>query len=169
MSDNLSYEELWNRVNGLPPEEQKTAMELLAAVGIDLSRKIPGLTGTGVCGFIFGDKVYKADSHKEVCLTLTGILLRMHREKEDRLFEIKGTKKKYFSKNPYDFRHGYEGVIGTDVFMDTNENAVQLNRRCQRILQAFGYNPSSVVIMPDPGGVCRTRKRTGQTHRHGKG
>jgi hypothetical protein len=57
MSDNLSYEELRNRVNELPPEEKKTAMEMLAAGGIDLSQKNPGLTGTGVSGFIFGGKL----------------------------------------------------------------------------------------------------------------
>jgi len=149
MSDNLSYEELRNRVNELPPEEKKTAMEMLAAGGIDLSQKNPGLTGTGVSGFIFGGKVYKADSHKDVCLTLAGILLRMHPEKDDRLFTIRGRIKKYFSKNPSDFKHGYERVKGTDVFMDTNENAVQLNRRCQRVLQAFGHNPSLLAVIPD--------------------
>ena len=147
--NNNSYEEIQSKLKQLPPEEQKTAMELLSKIHVDLSKGRSHLTGTGVSGFIFENKVYKTSSHKDIFLNLMRIILTMYPEKANRIFDIKGRKKKYFSKNVSDFEHHYERIKGTDIFADTNENAVQLNRRCQRILQAFGFYPDSLIVIPD--------------------
>ena len=84
---------------------------------------------------------------KDVFLKIMHILLRDYPEKREVIFTIRGRTKKYFSTNPSDFTNVYEKIKGTNIYVDTNENAPQLNRRCQRLLQKFGIDPDSLIII----------------------
>jgi hypothetical protein len=142
-----TYDDLHKSLGKMSEEEKEAALSLLAKIGIDLTKRKGELTGSQVCGFIFQNKTHGADSHKDVFLKLTDFLLRNYPDKREVVFSIKGTKKKYFSTNPSDFKHGYEKIRGTNIYVDTNENAAQLNRRCQRLLQAFGFDPDELLIL----------------------
>ena len=148
MSVNLSMDELRGKLEQMSTEEKGIALTLLAKVGVDLSKPKGELTGTGVAAFIFQNKIYAADSHKDVFINLTQLLIQKYPDKKEAIFSIQGRKKKYFSRSVSDFRHGYEKIRGTDIFVDTNENATQLNRRCQRLLQTFGFVSGLLTIIP---------------------
>ena len=144
----VSIDTLRSSVKSLPPENRAQFLSVLSKMGIDLSRCKSDLTGTGVAGFIYGNAFHEAESHKDVFLKVVEVILNSHSNEEEKIFEIKGTKKKYFSRSPGDFSHGYEKISGTSIYADTNENAAQLNRRCQRVLQKFGIDPSTLIIIP---------------------
>jgi hypothetical protein len=148
MGMGISVDVLRKNLATLAPEEQSKALELLASVKIDLSKARGDLTGTEVSGFIFDGQVHPAESHKDAFIKLTQLAARKFLEKSSVLLTIQGRTKKYFSTTPRDFKHGYEKIKGTDYYADTNENAAQLNRRCQRILQAFGVDPTTFTIIP---------------------
>lgn len=147
-SKNTTFEELRNNLQKMGPEEQANALTLLSKINIDLSKNRGDLTGTGVYGFIFDNEMHKAESHKDVFLKLTQLIVRKFPDRVDDLFQIQGRTKKYFSKSVSDFKHGYERIKGSDIIVDTNENAAQLNRRCQRILQTFGIDPATFIVIP---------------------
>jgi dephospho-CoA kinase len=132
----------------MAPEEKAKALALLSSINIDLSKSKGDLTGTGVSGFIFYDILYEADSHKDAFLKLTQLIVRKFPDQVEVLLRIQGTSKKYFSKSVSDLKQNYEKIKGTDIYADTNESAVQLNRRCQKILQAFGVDPTTFIIIP---------------------
>ncbi|MBW1965937.1 MAG: hypothetical protein JRI48_00885 [Deltaproteobacteria bacterium] len=140
--------ELRSRVESLPPEDKERALNLLTELDIDLSKRNDNLTGTGVSGFIFENRFYKAESHKEIFLKVAEIILKKYPNERGKIFSVKGRKKVYFSRNFTDFRHNYELISGTDIYADINENAAQLNRRCQKILQVYGISPSSLTVIP---------------------
>lgn len=148
MSAIITIGELRDNLAKMTPEEQNKALALLSSINIDLSTSRGDLTGTGVSAFIFDNKIHAADSHKDAFIKLTQLLVRKFPDQVDVLFRIQGRSKKYFSKSVADFKHGYERIRGTDILVDTNENAAQLNRRCQKILQAFGVDPTSYILIP---------------------
>ena len=142
-----TYDDLHKSLGKMTEEEKNTALSLLAKIGIDLTMRKGELTGSQVFGFIFQNKTHHADLHKDVFLKLTDFLIRNYPDKREVVFSIQGTKKKYFSTNSSDFKHGYEKIRGTNIYVDTNENAAQLNRRCQRLLQVFGIDPDELVVI----------------------
>lgn len=142
-----TFDDIRNNLGKMSDQEKELALSLLANIGIDLTKRKGELTGTHVGGFIFQNKTHQADSHKDVFLKIIHILLRDYPEKREVIFTIQGRTKKYFSTNPSDFTHGYEKIKGTNIYVDTNENAAQLNRRCQRLLQTFGIDPDSLIII----------------------
>ncbi len=148
MSVKNTFEDLRINLQKMEPEEQTKALALLSKINIDLSKNRGELTGTGVSGFIFDNRMHEAESHKDVFVKLTHLIIRKFPSQADDLFQIQGRTKKYFSKSVSDFKHRYERIKGTDIIVDTNENAAQLNRRCQRMLQAFGIDPATFIIIP---------------------
>lgn len=144
----MNLDQLRSNISLLPQDQQKKARSLLSKMGIDLTQPNIRLTGTGVAFFSLEDQIIEAESHIDVYLKVCAIILKKYPEFEEEILKIRGTKKKYFSKSVGDFRHGYEQIAGTRIYTDTNENAIQLNRRCQKILQVVGLDPSSLWIMP---------------------
>jgi hypothetical protein len=143
----LSVDQLRLNIKSLPIEQQNKALLLLSGMGIDITQPNNNLTGTGVVGFFLEGQHYEADSHRAVYLMVLSIILRKHPEHEEKILKIKGTKKKYFSKSAGDFKHDYTQISGTRIYTDINENAAQLNRRCQKVLQTVGIDPSSLWVM----------------------
>jgi len=148
MTIRLAVDDLRSKLEEMTAEEKENLLSILAKIGVDFSKRKGELTGTRVAAFIFQNRTHQADSHKDVFVRLTQLLLREYPDKKEVVFTIQGRTKKYFSMNPLDFKHGYERIKGTNIFVDTNENAAQLNRRCQRLLQAFGIDPSALTIIP---------------------
>ena len=144
----LTVDDLRSKLEEMTAEEKENTLSLLAKIGVDFTKHKGELTGTHVGGFIFQNRTHQADSHKDVFVKLTQLLVRDYPDKKYVVFSIQGRKKKYFSTNPSDFKHGYERIKGTNIYVDTNENASQLNRRCQRLLQSFGIDPDTLTIIP---------------------
>lgn len=137
-------------IEAMSEDEKKTALSALAKLKIDMSQLKSELRGTQVVGFIFNKKIYNALTHKEVFVKFIEIISSMFIENIDLLFSIKGTKKIYFSYDCKDFKISYDCIFlrnGKKLYIDTNDNAPQLNRRCQRVLQCFGFSPDALVIL----------------------
>lgn len=148
MNDKITIDNLRNNIAKMQPDDKAIILEALSRINIDLSKSKGELTGTGVYGFIFDNAMHEAYSHKDAYIKITQLVARKYPDKVELLLGIQGKTKKYFSKSVSDFPHGYEKIKGTDIYADTNENAKQLNRRCQRILQTFGIDPSTLLIIP---------------------
>lgn len=143
----ITVDTLKSKLDSLSADDKMKALEALSAVGIDFSQNKKELTNTKVVAFVLGIEAFKVVSHKEIFLKIAEIVLRKFPDKEHLIFEIKGTKKIYFSRDQSDFKNDYEPILGTKIYADTNENASQLNRRCQRILQKYGIDPASLLVI----------------------
>ena len=136
-------------IETMPEDERKRAFSVLAKLKVDMSTCKSELSGTQVVGFIFNNKIQNAQTHKEIFVKVVGIISSMFPDDIDRFFTIKGTKKTYFSYDFKDFTISYDSILlrnGKKLYIDTNDNAPQLNRRCQRVLQCFGFPPDELVI-----------------------
>ena len=98
MSNSLSLADLRANLENMAPENKAEALTLLAKIGINLSKSRAGLTGTRIAAFLLENEIHAADSHKDVFVKLTQLLIRKHPEKVDSPFCIQGRTKKVFFK-----------------------------------------------------------------------
>ena len=142
--------ELISKIKSLKTEkEKKVARELLLKLGVDLSEPQNNLTGTINYGFIFDGKYY-ADyyHHREVFLKVMELILVKFPNDKERIFTIKGSKRKYFSRDSRELSSGESKQInGTDIYTELNCSAVELNRRCQKVMQLYGLDHSLLVVL----------------------
>lgn len=147
MTNEITVDGLRDMLQKFTDDEKQKILADFTEIGVDLSKPKSDLTGSGVAAFIFQKKTYQADSHKDVFVKLTQLLVKQYPDRKEVVFSIKGRTKKYFSKNPSDFKNAYEHIKGTDIYVDTNESAPRLNVRCQRMMQSFGIDPSELMII----------------------
>ena len=143
----MNLQELHANIKSMSPKDQKVALSVLTKIGLDVTEPNAELTGTRVVGFVLDSKVHEADSHKDIFLQIDSIVLRKFPNDRDRIFEIKGRKRIYFSRSVKSFPHGYERIDGTDIYAGTNENAITLNQRCQKLLALYGIDPTSLIVL----------------------
>ena len=98
MSNKINIDDLRDSLAKMAPEDKIKALALLSRINIDLTKNRGDLTGTGVSGFIFDNSMHEADSHKDVIIKLTQLIVRKFPDQIDDLFRIQGRTKKYFSK-----------------------------------------------------------------------
>jgi hypothetical protein len=143
---NLAKDDIRETLEKLNISERKLANDLLKKLGIDLSFSDPEITHTKVRGFGFQGVFYTAETHREVLLKLAEIVLYNNPNEQDRIFQIRGAKRTYFSKNQEDLSFDYKRINGTDIYAELNENAKTLKKRCQQILLTYGYDLTTFNI-----------------------
>jgi hypothetical protein len=144
-SDDITIDELRSKIETMKGEERKCAQDLMSKLEIDISKDDPGLTDTRVREFELEGKTYKADYYRGVLLKVAEIVLRKYPDEHDKILLIRGTKRKYFSKDPKDL-YDYKKINGTNIYAELNENARTLRKRCEQILLQYGIDICSFKI-----------------------
>jgi len=76
-------------------------------------------TGRTITAFTFKGKRYEVKSWRSMLLKVCEIMLTSHRETFDRVLNLTGRKRPYFTRNPNELRSP-ERISGTDIFVETN-------------------------------------------------
>ncbi len=145
-NDYINIDELRSNIKTMKGEERKRAQILLSELEIDISKEDRRLTDTRVRAFELEGKTYNADYHRDVLLKVAEIVLCKYPDAQDKIFSIRGRKRKYFSKDTKDLSHDYRRINGTNIYAELNENARTLNRRCEQILLRYGIDICSFKI-----------------------
>ena len=99
--------------------------------------------------FRFKDKPYRVGTWKEVLVKLCEVIYvdpdrQVH---FDRIMNVRGAKKPYFSGNPDDLESpqliGNSGIFAATYAL----NAVGVEKRCRKVLQEFNYGPEAVFTI----------------------
>ena len=123
-NDGIAINEIHSKIETIKGEEKKCVQALMSKIGIDISRGDPSLTSTRVYGFKLDGKTYEANHHRDILLEVAEIVLRKHPDEHDKILSIRGCKRKYFSKDLYDYRR----IKGTNIYAELNENAKTLKK-----------------------------------------
>jgi hypothetical protein len=104
-----------------------------------------GFIGRGISGFTFRGESFTVNSWIDMLLALCGSLLRANNHDFERVLELEGRKRPYFSKNPNVLRAPRK-IDGTDLFVESNLSANSIVRLSQDLVALFGSPESSLVI-----------------------
>jgi len=123
-----------------PTRETRRIRQQAGRQAEDPTGKIPSSVN------LFG-RTYQVTTWREVLLTVANELIRKHPEDyESKLLSVRGTKHRYFSKNPRDLRGPKRLQARKGLYTETNLSAVRIIRICGRILQEFGHSPSDFKV-----------------------
>jgi hypothetical protein len=142
------------------------AVQLLKKLGIDLDTKLKDienviqgrssrrtsntdLTGKSVRAIIVHGQTYPARTHKEAYLKVIQFVFQHHPQDKDRILNLQGRTRKYFSRNPHDLTKYRERIPDSDIYAELNENANTLYRRGKEVLQLYKMDHESFKIMTD--------------------
>lgn len=88
--------------------------------------------------FRFKGNKYKVSSWRELLLKLSEILSKEQGSNFNKVLNLKGKKRYYFSKNPKDLKAAKK-IKGTDVYVETNLSAKGIDTLCKNLLALFNY------------------------------
>ncbi len=95
--------------------------------------------------FTFLGQPIEVKKWKDVLTNVCNILAKARENDFEKVLELKGRKRLYFSKNPDDLKEPKQ-VIGTDIYVETNFNASNLYSIILKVLKAFGYSEKDISI-----------------------
>ncbi len=104
-----------------------------------------GYTNKSISIFVFNGKQYRANSWKELLMTMCDVLRENHGSEFEKILSLVGRKRPYFTRNPNELRIPQE-IGGTNIFVETNLSANQITKICSNMLSAFGYPEDALKI-----------------------
>ena len=110
-----------------------------------LTKDVQSYAKKSIVAFIFQNKEYSVRSWKEMLLKIVNIMIDNHREKFNKVLELRGKKRPYFSKNPRELRKA-ERISNTDIYVETNLSANQIVKLSIDIIKTFGYKEEDLII-----------------------
>jgi negative regulator of replication initiation len=149
-SDNdeyISVSDLRKRLKSFDPSQRSKLTDIIENI-LKKPLIIPDsdLTHTKVRGFKLRDHFYEANSHIDVFRKVLQIITHDFPGEEQKLLSICGRKRKYFSQHFDDLRMP-ERISGTDIYFETNENAISLQVRCENVLKHYEMDYLSFEIV----------------------
>ena len=113
---------------------------------IKVCAKINGsYSGKSVTAFNFKKTKYKVRFWKDILMKICNLMSSMHRNNFERVLNLQGRKKPYFSKNANELRIP-EKINGTDIFAEVNLSANSIVKMCLDVLSLFGYSKEDFNI-----------------------
>ncbi len=95
--------------------------------------------------FMFIGERYTGKSWRNVFIELCALMHTMYPSDFERVLELRGTKRPWFSRSPDDVRRPAL-VPGTDIYADTNLSAKDIVRQSKRIVSLFGHSEDDLVM-----------------------
>jgi len=83
---------------------------------------------------------------KDVVLTTAEIMYKLHEDEFDKILNLKGKKRPYFSKDPNLLRDPRK-IKSTNVYAEINMGAVLCMKLSKRVLNEFGYCENDVEVI----------------------
>jgi len=100
-------------------------------------------TGKSVVAFTFMGTRYPVRSWREMLIKMTELILSNHREQFDRVLNLKGRKRPYFSRDPNELRKP-KRIDDTDIYVETDRSTKGIVRLSKKIIALFGYEENDV-------------------------
>jgi len=101
-----------------------------------------------VTGFsLFGEE-RKAATYAALAGRVAEMVYQRHANEFDRVMQIRGNTRKYYSQDPQDL-DAPRRIVGSDYYIETKFNSHDMVRRCHRLLELFGYRESELEIYFD--------------------
>jgi len=102
-------------------------------------------TGRSISSFYFKSSQYEVRTWKDMLIKLSEIFNSTHKDEFDKLLNLAGRKRPYFSRNANELRAPQE-INKTNVFVETNLSANNIVKICLDMLALFGYSRSDLKI-----------------------
>jgi len=102
-------------------------------------------TGKSIVVFTFKGTRYPVRSWKDMLIKITNLMLSVHREQFDKVLNLVGRKRPYFTRNPNELRSP-ERVNNTGIYVETNLSANSIVRLSKSIIELFGYRGDDLSI-----------------------
>lgn len=102
-------------------------------------------TGKSIVAFTFKGIRYPVRSWKEMLVKITNLMLSTHREQFDKVLNLVGRKRPYFTRNPNELRVP-EKINNTEIYVETNLSATYIVKLSKSIIALFGYRGDDLSI-----------------------
>ncbi|WP_036223695.1 type I restriction endonuclease [Mesoaciditoga lauensis] len=102
-------------------------------------------TNQRITSFRFKGKKYPVNSWKNMLIKICEIMFTAHREQFDKVFNLRGRKKLYFTRNRNELREPKE-IKGTGIYVETNFSANYIVKISKNVLSLFGYEENDLSI-----------------------
>jgi len=107
--------------------------------------KTGNYTGKSVSAFIFKNKRQKVKYWIDVLIEVCKLMRNLYNNSFERILELRGRKKPYFSKNADELRIPYQ-IADSDIYMETNLSANSIVRISISVISLFGYSDDDFTI-----------------------
>ena len=101
--------------------------------------------GTKIVRFTFHGQIYGAHPWTRMLIALAEQVYELHSSEFQKVLELTGTKRPYFSRNQQGMRKS-RPIGNSGYFAETDLTPGQIMRRCHALLAAFGYTPDDLQI-----------------------
>jgi len=102
-------------------------------------------TGKRPRAYSFAGTTKDVRTFKDILLGLCGDIAQAHPADFDRVLELRGRRRAYFSRESRGMTAPVE-ISGTGIFAETNFSANNIMDQCANVLSLFGYGPSDLSI-----------------------
>ncbi len=106
-------------------------------------------TGKSIVSFTSQGEEYRVNTWISLLFKICEIMWKRHRYEFDKIFSVKGKKRIYFSHVPQDMRLPRKLSLtgaSTNIYMETHFNSNRIVEITYRVLKAFNYHLSDLVI-----------------------
>ena len=104
-----------------------------------------GYTGKSIVAFTFKGTRYPVRSWKEMLIKITNLMLSAHREQFNKVLNLVGRKRPYFTRNPNELRSP-EKIDNTEIYVETYLSANSIVKLSKSIIALFGYREDDLSI-----------------------
>lgn len=104
-----------------------------------------GYTGKSIVAFAFKGTRYTVRSWKEMLIKIANLMLSAHKKQFDRIVNLVGRKRPYFTRNPNELRNP-ERIDNTETYVETNLSANVIVKLSKSIIMLFGYKENDISI-----------------------
>jgi predicted type IV restriction endonuclease len=98
-----------------------------------------------ISAFVFSGTQHRVRSYKDLLMSMCDILIEKHGSELDKVLNIRGRKRPYFTRNSNELRIPLE-VNETGIFVETNLSANSIVKLCTDMLALFGYSEDELKI-----------------------
>lgn len=107
--------------------------------GSDITRKKPS-------AFFFNGTNYPANNNIDILRNLSEILYSTHGGEFELTLQLKGRKRKYFSKDKYELKVPFQ-IASSNYYVETNLNAPLIHEICFNLVTLFNYKKTDFKII----------------------
>lgn len=138
---NVVLAELYSGGKQLPGPEAR-----IQPPGMELAPITDDHTGKSISAFWFDGSTHEVHSWRELLLTLCGVILSKHRAEFDKVLEVRGRKRSYFTRDASALRDPRE-IPDTDIFVETNLSANFAAWICRLLIAKFEYSDEKLKVV----------------------
>lgn len=102
-------------------------------------------TGKSIISFTFKGNKYPVHLWKDMLIKICEIMLSAHREQFDKVFNLRGRKRPYFTRDPNELVNPKK-INGANIYVETNFSANYIVKISKDILSLFGYKEDDLSI-----------------------